>query len=186
MVFGEGPDRDRLRQCAASLGCSEAVRFMGHVGRNELFAHMTRAGTFILLSKKPSERLPNVVKEALWAGCAVLASNSEGIEELVPDSGIGLVVDPDDPRALSEAVDSVVSETEEQASKRRRRAREHIADRFSSERNMGRYVAAWRAAINSHPVRVLTDANCPATPRSPDGPCDGSGATPKEKAADSG
>ena len=148
-VFGDGPDRRRLEQLCRQLGCSGRVQFMGHRPRDELFAHMQRAGVFLLLSKKPSERLPNVLKEALWAGCAVVSSNTDGIDELIPNSTVGLVVDPDDTDALMAAVSAVMMQSDEQAAERRQRARAHVADCFSSECSMRRYVEAWRAAISA-------------------------------------
>ncbi len=146
-IFGDGPDRRRLEQCSQQLGCADAVKFHGHVEREVLFGHMQRAAVFLLLSKKPSERLPNVVKEALWAGCAIISSKSEGIEELVPDRRIGLVIDPDDTAARTAAAQAVLRETEEQAVLRRDRARALIAQRFSNQLSMGEYVAAWQAAL---------------------------------------
>ncbi len=147
VIFGEGPDRSRLEQCSHELGCSGAVRFGGHVQRQQLFRHMQQAAVFLMLSKKPSERLPNVVKEALWAGCSVISSKSEGIEELLPDSGIGQVIDPDDARAVADAVRRVLSETSDEGGRRRLRARKLITERFSNERSMREYVTAWRAAM---------------------------------------
>lgn len=144
-VCGEGPDRARLEALVRELDCAEAVRFAGHVDRQALFGMMHRAGTFLLLSKKASERLPNVIKEALWSGCAVIASPSEGIEELVPDRGIGLIIDPDDTGSCAEAVDAVLGEDAEAAAARRQRARELIASRFSNIDSMARYVEAWQA-----------------------------------------
>lgn len=146
-IFGDGPDRRRLEQCSQQLGCADAVKFHGHVEREVLFGHMQRAAAFLLLSKKPSERLPNVVKEALWAGCAIISSKSEGIEELVPDSRIGLVIDPDDADARAAAAQTVLNEPEEQAAQRRDRARALIGQRFSNQLSMGEYVAAWQAAL---------------------------------------
>ncbi len=150
-IFGEGPDRSRLEQCSHDLGCSAAVRFGGHVQREELFRHMQQAAVFLLLSKKPSERLPNVVKEALWAGCAIISSNSEGIEELLPDRETGLVIDPDDASAVAEAVRRVLGESPEEADRRRLRARRLIAKSFSDLQGMREYIAAWRAAMESCP-----------------------------------
>lgn len=144
LVCGDGPDRQRLEQLAEQLGCTGAVQFMGHIDRQALFRIMRGAATFLLLSKKASERLPNVIKEALWSGCAVITSNSEGIDELVPDPGIGLVVDPDDNAATAQAVAAVLNETAAAADERRLRARALIAERFSNLESMARYVAAWQ------------------------------------------
>jgi glycosyltransferase involved in cell wall biosynthesis len=64
-ICGDGPDRERLEGLARQLGIGSPVEFAGHVPRDELYQRLNRAALFILLSKKPSERLPNVLKEAL-------------------------------------------------------------------------------------------------------------------------
>ncbi len=143
-IYGDGPDRARLERLVEQLDCSAAVTFTGHVSRDALFVEMQHASVFILLSKKPSERLPNVLKEALWAGCAIISSASEGIEELLPDPGIGIIVDPDDTQAIGAALQSLLLESPDDGECRRERAREFIAERFSSAASMRAYERAWR------------------------------------------
>ncbi|MDZ4315221.1 MAG: glycosyltransferase family 4 protein [Azonexus sp.] len=149
VVCGDGPDRDRLEQLCRNCGCSDAITFNGHVQRSELFAIMHQAGVFVMLSKKASERLPNVVKEALWSGCFVITSNSAGITELIPNPSIGQVVDPDDESAVRTAVERALNEDARSADERRRRAKALIATNFSSVANMRNYVAAWKQAMGN-------------------------------------
>jgi glycosyltransferase involved in cell wall biosynthesis len=144
-IYGDGPERPRLERIARELGCSTAVEFKGHVSRDALFERMQAASIFLLLSKKPSERLPNVLKEALWAGCAVISSNSEGIEELIPDASVGIVVNPDDQQAITEKVRKLLRESAAESEARRQRAGAFIAANYSSEASMRRYVDAWRS-----------------------------------------
>ena len=147
-IYGDGPDRARLEALAARSGCADAISFGGHLSRAQLFEELQRASIFILLSKKPSERLPNVVKEALWAGCAVISSNSEGIDELLPNPGIGLIVDPDDPAAIAAALETLVAESPQAREQRRERAAAFVAAHFSSAASMAAYQQAWRGAIS--------------------------------------
>ena len=149
-IYGDGPDRSRLERLAQQLECSASVTFGGHIPREELFLEMQRASIFLLLSKKSSERLPNVLKEALWAGCAVISSNSEGIEELLPDPSIGLVVNPDDPQEIAAALAVLLSESPRDAERRRERARAFVADNYSSAANMRSYVDAWLARMTTN------------------------------------
>lgn len=57
-IFGSGPERKRLEELARAFGIFETTSFEGHRSREEVFAAMQRADTFVLLSQKPSERLP--------------------------------------------------------------------------------------------------------------------------------
>jgi glycosyltransferase involved in cell wall biosynthesis len=146
-IFGDGPDRPRLEAIAKELGCAHGVKFGGHIERSELFERMQRSAVFLLLSKKASERLPNVIKEALWAGCGVISSRTEGIEELIPDPGVGLIVDPDDTAGSLQAVRVLMQESGMQATHRRMRSRALIQQRFSSDGSMRRYLKTWRDGI---------------------------------------
>ncbi len=145
LICGDGPDRPRLEGLASELACADAVTFAGHIERSSLFEKMQGAAVFLLLSTKASERLPNVVKEALWSGCFVISSNTAGIEELIIDAEIGRIVDPRDPAAVAAAVTAALSECEKAAAKRRSRSRELIAEGFSSTRSMSRYLARWQS-----------------------------------------
>jgi glycosyltransferase involved in cell wall biosynthesis len=145
-ICGDGPERGPLEQLAHELGCAEAVTFSGHVPRDELFKRMQHTAIFFLLSKAPWDRLPNVLKEALWAGCAVVSSKTQGIRELLPNDSVGFVVDADDDAAVLNAVAVLQGESAEQRADRRAAARKHVAENFSTDANMSRYVDGWRAA----------------------------------------
>ena len=148
-VFGEGPDCSRLERWCRVHNCSESVVFEGHVPRDELQKRMAQADTFLLLSKKQSERLPNVIKEALWAGCSVISSNSIGIRDILHDDRFGFVVDPDDEDALAKVVRAVVQRDRSKDATRRAEARELIAESFCATKNMRKYVAAWAELMQS-------------------------------------
>lgn len=164
-IFGDGPERARLEQLGRDLDPSDWLNFAGHVSRERLFEELRRTQLFLLLSNKPSERSPNVVKEALWAGCYVISSRSEGIEELIPNQGIGEVVDPDDRPHLENLLATALQESDEAATERRRKARAHVSEYFSSERNMRRYADAWREAIDRRLSRFPSQVSQSATNR---------------------
>lgn len=144
LICGEGPDRTALEKRTQDLGCADAVKFMGHVERSQVFSLMQQAGIFLLLSTKASERLPNVVKEAMWCGCAIVSAPTEGIAELLRDEGLGRIVDPFDTVALDRAIASLMEEAPEEASIRRERARLLIEAEFSARTNMSRYAETWQ------------------------------------------
>ena len=153
-IFGEGPDRARLDGIVRELAASDWVTFAGHIERAQLSLEMQRASVFVLLSRKPSERLPNVIKEALWAGCAVISSRSEGIAELIPSSKIGELVDADDLPNVSESIANVLREPTERRFERQQAGRALIAELFSSQSSMARYVESWRSATRSRLPRA--------------------------------
>ena len=145
-IFGDGPDRARLEKLAVAVVPDGAVRFWGHVSRENLMARMQQAALFLLLSTKPSERLPNVIKEAMLAGCSIIVSQSEGIEELIPDTALGKIVNADDEPAIDRAVAELAGEPADAAAVRRTAARHLIEQKFSAAHSMQQYCAAWAAA----------------------------------------
>jgi len=92
VVLGDGADRRRLERLASHLGVHSAVLFRGHVAHDEVFEEVARAEIFLLLSRDPDERLPNVVKEAMACRCFVITTQTPGIDELIHDAVHGRVV----------------------------------------------------------------------------------------------
>jgi len=101
-IAGDGPEGARLRQLASALGVSDAVRFPGFVtgeAKAALFA-----GARIFVSSSRREPFANANLEAMAAGLPIVATRVGGTIEMVGDGAIGLLVEPEDPEALAEAV----------------------------------------------------------------------------------
>ncbi len=94
-VAGDGPARRRLSAMVQSQDRS-SVTFVGHLNHQQLYSSLTLTEVFLFLSAHPSERLPNVVKEAMAAGCVCIVSGTPGIEELVEHEVSGFVVTSDE------------------------------------------------------------------------------------------
>lgn len=123
-VAGEvAADRERL---AATL----PVEFVGRVDQARLLALYRDAAA--LIHPAVFEPFGNVVLEALACGTPVVVSDREhcGAAELVDDQ-VGLVIDPDDPRALGEAMRAVVEPDRFDAAACRAVAEEHPWDRVA-------------------------------------------------------
>ena len=110
-VAGEGPERERLVERASSLGVAERVRWLGH--RDDVPSLLAAADLFVLPSL--NEGLPLAAMEAMFASVPVVATDAGGTGELVRDGVTGLLVPPADPRALADAVRTLVCEPERAA-----------------------------------------------------------------------
>jgi phosphatidyl-myo-inositol dimannoside synthase len=106
LLVGGGPDRDRLRALAGSLGVGEAVRFTGpvpwatippYVELGDVFAMPCRTRRFGL----EPEALGIVFLEAAACGLPVVAGDSGGTEDAVRHGETGYLVDPYNPVAVA-------------------------------------------------------------------------------------
>jgi len=100
ILFGRGARERSLRRQAARLGIEANVVFAGFVpGLEQLLA-----GFDLFVHPARMEGLGLVVLEALAAGLPVVASRAGGIVDAIDDGRTGLLVTPNDPRALAAAV----------------------------------------------------------------------------------
>jgi glycosyltransferase involved in cell wall biosynthesis len=102
-LAGEGPRSAEYRQLARSLGISDRVHFLGHLGDVRPLI-VTSAATLL-----PSYRegLSRAVLESLAMGVPVVGSDIRGIADVVEPDG-GLLVPPGDVAALAQAITEVL------------------------------------------------------------------------------
>jgi glycosyltransferase involved in cell wall biosynthesis len=106
-----GPDDDAgpgLRRRIAELGLGGQIRLEGQMSQAELYDEYRRASAFCLpcriLDNGDRDGIPNVLAEAMAAGAPVVTTPISGIPEIVRDGVNGLLVAPDDARAVADAV----------------------------------------------------------------------------------
>ena len=99
-ICGDGVLRSRLEQQIQSLGLSNSVKLLGHSDHVAKFL----AGADIFVMPSLWEGLPIALLEAMSAGLPVIATNVEGVEEVVTEGKNGLLVPVGDIRALSDAI----------------------------------------------------------------------------------
>jgi glycosyltransferase involved in cell wall biosynthesis len=107
-VLGEGPLLPELRALAAALGVEDRVVFRGACSPDEVgeaYAHCSAVAVPCRIATDGDrDGLPVVLIEAMGRGLPVVSTSIIGIPELVRDGENGLLVPPDDPDALAEAL----------------------------------------------------------------------------------
>jgi glycosyltransferase involved in cell wall biosynthesis len=86
-IYGEGPEKENLKQLIRDLGVTDRVVIKGQVTREELAAVFNRATLMIMLSY--GEGFGLVLKEAQACGCKTLVFKGDGMEDTRPDFAIG-------------------------------------------------------------------------------------------------
>lgn len=107
-ILGGGPHEDEYRSLAASMTCRPAVIFVGAL--DEPFPYLAGADIFVLPSL--ADPAPLVLPEAREAGCAIIATNVDGIPELLEGGQAGILVPPGDPARLAEELIRLIEEPE--------------------------------------------------------------------------
>jgi glycosyltransferase involved in cell wall biosynthesis len=103
-IVGDGEQRAELEQRARALGLDGTVRFLGQ--RRDVADLMRTFDCYVLSSV--IEGMPNALLEAMALGRPVVTTSAGGSAEIVVDGSSGLVVPPNDARALADAVERVL------------------------------------------------------------------------------
>ena len=102
VVVGDGPDRLDLEEMARTLGIDNHVKWLGQKSHDEVL----RLYSIMDMVVVPSvfEGFGLTAAEAMAAGKPVVASDVDGLSEIVQDGVSGLLVPPGDSKALAHAV----------------------------------------------------------------------------------
>jgi glycosyltransferase involved in cell wall biosynthesis len=130
-LCGDGPEREALRRQVEQYGLSDAVTFEGWTEPDDLVRHYSTAEAALVPSRY--EPFGIVALEAIACGCPVVASNVDGLPDAVGDCG--LLVPPNDPEKLADAVERVLQPTvrQELRSAMPTHVERHRIDRIADE-----------------------------------------------------
>jgi colanic acid/amylovoran biosynthesis glycosyltransferase len=111
-IIGEGKDRPELQRLINEFGMGLQVELLGQKSQSEVRQWMIDSDILVVPSKTDSrgdkEGIPNVIKEAMALGTAVVASRHGGIPELVEDGVTGFLIEENNAHALASCLSSLV------------------------------------------------------------------------------
>jgi len=146
VLCGEGPLRSRVEQWLSEYGIADRVRLPGYV--SNVWAWLKRADVFV--SASLFEGHPNAVMEAMACGCPVVVSDIPAHREFL-DEESAVLVKPDLPAALAEAITGVLSKREA-AARRAAKARAGAAQ-WSIEAIGRRHAKVYPEVLADRPGR---------------------------------
>jgi glycosyltransferase involved in cell wall biosynthesis len=135
------PHEDDLREHARAAGVESDVRWLGWTPDAELEGLYALADVFAFPSLYEGFGLP--VLEAMRRGVPVVSSNRSSLPEVAGDAAI--LVDPEDPRAIADAVERVLADPAE--AELMRAAGRAQAERFSWQATARGTLAAYDRAL---------------------------------------
>jgi glycosyltransferase involved in cell wall biosynthesis len=120
-IIGDGPDRAEFEAQARATPHAHRIHFLGFC--RDPAPLLAQADVFVLASRK--DPMPLVIPEAREAGCAIVATNVDGIPEGLDYGEAGILVPPCDPNALAAAIIGLLTNPE-RLSAWRERARSNL------------------------------------------------------------
>ena len=142
VIFGEGYLNNQLRAQASSLGLGDVVQFAGYrddldsyIGCFDLFVHPVLA-----------EGLGVAVLKAAAASVAVVACDAGGVSEAITDGETGLLVQPEDSKALREAIMTLMDDPELR-SRLAGAGRERMQKEFSIATMADRHITLYKSVL---------------------------------------
>ena len=139
-IIGEPTNADyakQLRNLVEELRISEKVHFLGSITQKELGAHFSNARCSVLPSS--SEGLGRVLIESQLSGTPVIATRVGGIPDVVLHGETGFLIPTDDPEALAEAMEKMLSMDANSWQKMSDKARIFAKQTFSNEAYLSGY-----------------------------------------------
>ncbi len=119
LIAGDGDDRPRLEALARELGVAPHVFFFGHLDRPQLAACYASCDVFALPARvELDDRAPKgegfgiVFLEAMAFGRPVVGPDFGAPAEFIRDGENGLLVNPQDPRAVAQALITLLTRPE--------------------------------------------------------------------------
>lgn len=130
VIVGDGPDRARLEQTAASL---DNVRVVGPAWGGDLQAWLHGARAVVVPSLW-HENFPYVILQAFAAGTPVIGAERGGIPELLRAGPHGWLFDPPDVGALSALLSKVRNLADDAIADMGLAAQSYVATQFNDEK----------------------------------------------------
>ena len=101
-IAGSGPQREALQELIASLDLAAHVVLLGRLERDEVLSLYQRSDA--MLNPTTVDNMPNSVLESMACGLPVISTNVGGVPFIVRDGESALLIEPNDPRAMADAV----------------------------------------------------------------------------------
>jgi glycosyltransferase involved in cell wall biosynthesis len=107
-IVGDGVFRRQLEYIAGRLKLSESVEFLG--SRTDIVHLLQQSWAFVMPSRW--EGMPNALLEAMACGLPCIATRVSGSEDLIVDGINGMLVEPEQPIAMGQALRRLLQDSE--------------------------------------------------------------------------
>lgn len=144
LIGGKGELTDWYLKLVQSAGLQYKVRFIGRVPDSELGGYYDYAKAFVLPSVDKSEAFGVVQLEAMSFGTPIVscAIQGSGVSSVNKNGVTGIVCDPNKPKKLAEAIESVVSSDFE-----KEKIQSHFQTFYTRDKMATRFIELYEALV---------------------------------------
>lgn len=135
------------RKLVARFGLRNRIDFLSGISEERLVEEYRRASLAVVPSTYEGFGFP--AAEAMSCGVPVVAAGAGALPEVVGNDGAGILVPPREPKAIAQAVQSVLRE-ETLRRDLSRRGRQRIEEKFSWSRAASETVEVYQEAASAH------------------------------------
>ncbi|SRR5579875_202106 len=142
-VVGEGIYKAQMERIVAELGIQESVEFLGL--RKDVVALLQQSWGFVMPSRW--EGMSNALLEAMACGLPCVATRVSGSEDVIVDGVNGLLVEPEQPAALAEALRKIIEDSD-LARRLGQQARETVVRDYQLDTVVGQCLELYRRLLS--------------------------------------
>ncbi len=146
VIAGDGPDRQKLEQLAAELGCNN-IEFLGYISESEKQRLLLEADLFCAPALY-GESFGIVLLEAMASGLVTVAGNNPGYASLLQELGSLSLVNPKDTDEFARRLD-VMLHDEDLRKLWKKWAKEYV-QQFNYPRVVDQYLEVYETAHKRH------------------------------------
>ena len=148
-IIGSGDLKSDLIKKVEQLGINEHITFLDNVSDQRLVTELDAARCFLLpcviAESGDRDGIPVALMEAMAMKTAPVSTTVSGIPELIDHEKNGLLTEPRNPEATSEAIVSLLEDDSKWASYAER-AREKVTAEFNIEKEVEKLEATFKTA----------------------------------------
>ena len=150
-IAGSGPDEDALRAQIADADLTDHINLTGNALKQEDIPTFMYSGDLYTLpclwaEDNDVDGLPQMLMEAIACGLPAISTDLVGIPDLIRDGETGLLVAPEDPHALAQALKRLA--TDENLSLALAEAgRRHLIDKFDLQTCLAPLISQYRQRL---------------------------------------
>jgi glycosyltransferase involved in cell wall biosynthesis len=165
-IAGDGPQRAKLQAMIDDAGLSHSAQLLGHQSQDQILARLQRDSCFALPCVRAADgnmdALPTVLLESLACGCPTISTRLSGIPEIIEDGDSGILVAPNDSRALANAIRQVMLD-QDLATRLSVGGQKRAAQVFDIRRNVGVMRSWWMNSTRKCPPKPARDESVTST-----------------------